>query len=48
MVIGMRELLFLLLGMLLGGAVATVLLCCLQINRLNDYEAELRRLREKE
>lgn len=43
----MREVLFLLLGMVLGGIAATVLLCCLQINRINGYEAELRRLREK-
>lgn len=41
-----RDVLFLLLGMILGGCVATVLLCCLQINRINGYEAEIRRLKE--
>ena len=43
----MREALFLLLGMVLGGMVAAALLCCLQINRINGYEAEIRRLRKK-
>ena len=42
----MREMLFLLLGMVVGGFVATVLLCCLQINRINAYEAEIRRLKD--
>ena len=44
----MKELLFLLLGMIVGGGVATVMLCCLQINRINDYEAEKRKLKNKE
>ena len=43
----MIKLLFLLLGMMLGGCVATVLLCCLQINRINAYEAEIRKLKKK-
>lgn len=42
----MRELLFLLLGMVLGGIVATVLFCCLQINRINSYEEKIRRLQK--
>lgn len=44
----MRDVLFLLLGMILGGCAAAVLLCCLQINRINDYEAEIRRLKDAE
>lgn len=43
----MRDVLFLLLGTILGGTVATVLLCCLQINRTRGYEAEIRRLQER-
>lgn len=44
----MREALFLLLGMIVGGCVATVLLCCLQLNRINDYEAKIRELKDAE
>lgn len=43
-----REALFLLLGMIVGGCVATVLLCCLQLNRINDYEAKIRELKDAE
>lgn len=43
----MSELLFFLLGMMIGGFVALVMLCCLQINRINMYEAEIRRLRRQ-
>ncbi len=43
----MNELLFFLLGMMLGGFVSLVLLCCLQINRIGKYEAEIRRLRHQ-
>lgn len=42
----MSELLFFLLGMMFGGFVALVTLCCLQINRIRKYEAEIRRLRK--
>ena len=43
----MSELLFFLLGMMLGGCVMAVMLCCLQINRIRAYEAEIQRLLQK-
>ena len=43
----MQFLLFL-AGGALGGAVATVTLCCLQINRINDYESEIARLKKRD
>lgn len=33
------------LGLMLGGLLSTVVLCCFQINRTNDYEQEIRRLK---
>lgn len=32
------------LGLMLGGLLSTVVLCCFQINRVNNYEQEIRRL----
>lgn len=32
-------------GMVFGGCIATVLMCCLSIRRINQYEAEIKRLR---
>lgn len=43
----MKELLFFILGMLVGGLAMTTLMCCLQINRLNEMEARYLKL-EKE
>lgn len=43
----MSESICLFVGLLLGGCIATVILCCVQINRINDYEQELHRLRQK-
>lgn len=43
----MTELVWLIVGFLLGGCISTVILCCLQINRHNEYERELRKLKEK-
>ena len=43
----MRELLFFILGMVIGGLSMTTLMCCLQINRINEMEAKCERL-EKE
>lgn len=37
----------LIIGLLLGGCAATVILCCIQINRMNDKESEIRRLRKE-
>ena len=34
----MSELLFFILGFIIGGLVMTTLMCCLQINRINEYE----------
>lgn len=43
----MSELLFFLLGIMIGGFVSLVMLCCLQCGRINKYEAEIRRLRQE-
>ena len=40
----MRELIFFMLGSFFGGIVIAVVMCCLQINRTNDYESEIYRL----
>lgn len=34
----MSELLFFILGLIIGGLVMTTLMCCLQINRVNELE----------
>ena len=34
----MSELLFFILGLIIGGLVMTTLMWCLQINRINEYE----------
>lgn len=38
----------LIIGLLLGGCVSFCILGCMQINCINDYEYEIRRLRVKE
>lgn len=43
----MIEFLWFLVGLLLGGLITTVLMCCLQLHRVNEYEAEIQRLRSK-
>lgn len=43
----MSELLFFLLGMIIGGFVVLIMLCCLQVSRINKYEAEIRRLKQQ-
>ena len=42
------EIAMLLIGLLLGGCVSFCILGCMQINRINEYEDEIRRLRAKE
>lgn len=37
----MSELLFFILGIIIGGLVMTTVMCCLQINRINDLEREI-------
>lgn len=41
------EFVMLIIGLLLGGCIAAVILCCMQINRICDYQSEIRRLKEK-
>lgn len=41
----MTELLWFLVGLLLGGCVATVVLCCVNIDRIDRYERQIRDLR---
>lgn len=43
----MTEFLWFFVGLLIGGIVATLMLCCLQLKRLNDYEAEIQDLKSK-
>lgn len=40
----MSELLFFVLGIIIGGLVMTTLMCCLQINRINEMEARCLKL----
>ena len=42
------EIAMLIIGLLLGGRVSFCILGCMQINHINDYEDEIRRLRAKE
>ncbi len=37
----MSELLFFILGLIIGGLVMTTLMCCLQINRIDDLERQI-------
>jgi len=37
----MSELLFLILGMIIGGLGMTTLMCCLQVNRINELERQI-------
>ena len=34
----MKELLFFVLGLMVGGLAGTTVMCCLQINRLNKHD----------
>ncbi|MBQ7715005.1 MAG: inseCt neurotoxin 1c [Clostridia bacterium] len=40
----MDKLLWFIGGLMIGGTVTLIFLCSLQINRVNDYEREIRRL----
>lgn len=40
----MKELLFFILGMIVGGLAMTTLMCCLQINRINEMETRFLKL----
>ncbi|NLC87708.1 MAG: inseCt neurotoxin 1c [Clostridiaceae bacterium] len=37
----MSELLFFILGLIIGGLEMTTLMCCLQVNRVNELEREI-------
>ena len=41
----MSEFLFFLIGLLLGGCLGIILLCGFQLNRVNDYESQIRKLK---
>ena len=43
----MKEFLILVIGIVIGGTFMTMLMCCLQINRLNDYERKCMCLENK-
>lgn len=43
----MNELAWLIVGLLIGGAVGTSILCCFQMNRIGYYEQEIRRLKDQ-
>lgn len=34
-------------GLVMGGGIAAIFLSCLQINRLNEYESEINKLRSE-
>lgn len=38
----MSELLFFVLGLVIGGLTGVTIMCCLQINRINEYEKKLK------
>lgn len=41
------EIAMLIIGLLLGGCVSFCILGCMQINRINDYESEIHRLKTR-
>lgn len=41
------ESVMLIIGLLIGGCIAVAVLSCVQINRISDYEQEIRRLRQE-
>ncbi len=43
----MTEILWFFTGLLLGGCIAAVTLCCMQVNRIGYYERTIRRLKEE-
>lgn len=43
----MSEFLFFLIGLLLGGCIGVIVLCGFQLNRINDYEYQIRKLKSQ-
>lgn len=41
------EVAMLIIGLLIGGCISTALFCCVQINRVNEYEKTIQNLLEK-
>lgn len=41
----MESLIYLFSGLILGGLIATILFSCFQINKINEYEREIERLK---
>lgn len=44
----MSELLFFVLGLVIGGLTGVTIMCCLQINRINEYEKKINSIEKKE
>ena len=44
----MSELLFFVLGLIIGGLTGIVIMCMLQVDRINDYENKIKNLENKE
>lgn len=44
----MSELLFFVLGLVIGGLTGIVMMCMLQVNRINEYENKIKTLENKE
>lgn len=44
----MSELLFFVLGLVIGGLTGVVMMCMLQVNRINEYENKIKTLEDKE
>ena len=42
----MSELLFFVLGLIIGGLTGITLLCMLQVNRINEYEKRIKELEQ--
>lgn len=42
----MSELLFFVLGLVIGGLTGIALLCMLQVNRINEYEKRIKELEQ--
>lgn len=43
----MTEFAWLIVGLLIGGCIGVTLMCCLQLTHVNDYESEIRKLKEQ-
>ena len=43
----MSELLFFVLGLVIGGLYGVVMMCAVQINRINEYESKIKELSSK-